>query len=153
MDDDDQDYLKLCMYECLRIEPPVGHSSSLTVTEDCIIGGVKVKKGEAMMLNIHQLHHNQDEWGSDHNTYRPERFLDKKRKPMSFVPFLAGKRICLGKTFAENAFLTVMPILLKAFNQDRKIGRFINPDHYIDKPSNNAILEVRPEIFIRFYPS
>ena len=42
----DQDFLKLCMYECLRIEPPVSHSSSLTVTEDCMIGGVKVKKGE-----------------------------------------------------------------------------------------------------------
>ncbi len=72
---------------------------------------------------------------------------------MSFVPFLAGKRICIGKTFAENAFMTVMPVLLKAFNQDGRIGKFINPEHYKEKPSNNALLEVRPEILIRFYPS
>ncbi len=53
MDVNEQDYLKLCMYECLRVEPPVSHSSSLTVTEDCVLGGVKVKKGEQMLLNIH----------------------------------------------------------------------------------------------------
>ena len=45
-ENDDPDYLKLCMYESHRIEPPIAHSSSLTVTEDCIIGGVKVKQGE-----------------------------------------------------------------------------------------------------------
>ena len=37
---------------------------------------------------------------------------------MSFIPFLAGKRMCLGKTFAENAFMSIMPLMLKAFNQD-----------------------------------
>ena len=25
-----------------------------------------------------------------------------KRNPHSFIPFLGGKRICVGKTFAEN---------------------------------------------------
>lgn len=70
------------------------------------------------MVNIHQLHHNPDEWGSDHDTFRPERFSEKrKRHPMSFMPFLTGKRICIGKTFAENAFMSIMPLVLKAFNQ------------------------------------
>ena len=84
-----------------------------------------------MLLNIFQLHHNKDEWEDDAEMFRPERFLKKKNNPMSFVPFFAGKRICLGKTFAENAFMTIMPIILKAFNKDGKLGRFINPDHYI----------------------
>lgn len=71
-----------------------------------------------MMVNIHQLHHNSDEWGGNHDIFRPERFLEKrKRHPMSFIPFLAGKRMCLGKTFAENAFMSIMPLMLKAFNQ------------------------------------
>jgi cytochrome P450 len=45
---------------------------------------------------------------------------------MSFMPFLAGKRVCVGKTFAENSFKVVMPLILKAF----KRINFVNPAHY-----------------------
>jgi cytochrome P450 len=36
------EYLKYCIYESLRIDPPVPISTSFTVTEDIEIGGVKV---------------------------------------------------------------------------------------------------------------
>jgi len=36
----------------------------------------------------------------------------KKRHPMSFGPFLGGKRVCLGKTFAENVVKSIIPIIL-----------------------------------------
>jgi cytochrome P450 len=35
---------------------------------------------------------------------------------MSFVPFLGGKRVCVGKTFAENAFKVVLPLILKGYS-------------------------------------
>ena len=35
-----------------------------------------------------------------------------KRHPMSYGPFLGGKRICLGKTFAENMAKCIIPIIL-----------------------------------------
>lgn len=31
---------------------------------------------------------------------------------MSFGPFLGGKRVCLGKTFAENVLKSLLPIIL-----------------------------------------
>jgi cytochrome P450 len=31
---------------------------------------------------------------------------------MSFTPFFGGKRICLGKTFAENAVKTMLAIII-----------------------------------------
>jgi cytochrome P450 len=34
---------------------------------------------------------------------------------MSFMPFLAGKRVCAGKTFAENSMKAVLPLFMKAF--------------------------------------
>jgi cytochrome P450 len=34
-----------------------------------------------------------------------------KRHPMSFGPFLGGKRVCLGKTFAE-LMIKVIPSIL-----------------------------------------
>jgi cytochrome P450 len=93
------------------------------------------------------LHHNPDQWGIDHDVFRPERFAQKGRQhPMSFMPFLAGKRVCVGKTFAENSFKVVMPLILKAFPH----FEFVNLEHYKLKPANNLSLDKRPEILIKF---
>jgi cytochrome P450 len=64
---------------------------------------------------------------------------------MSFMPFLAGKRVCAGKTFAENSMKTILPLFIKAFSG----FEFINKEHYINKPVNNVAQEKRPEIFIK----
>ena len=87
-----------------------------------------------MIININQLHHDEEQWGKDHNIYRPERFAERgNHHPMSFIPFLAGKRVCVGKTFAENSFKVVMPLILKAF----KRFEFENPELMRSKPINN----------------
>lgn len=72
-----------------------------------------------------------------------------KRHPMSFLPFSGGKRICLGKTFAEVMFKIVMTLILKEFNnKEGKLGEFVNKEHYFKKPFNNVGKPKRPEIFI-----
>jgi cytochrome P450 len=63
---------------------------------------------------------NPDEWQEPEN-FIPERFDPEspyyltpkgtKRHPMSFGPFLGGRRICLGKSFAENIAKVVFPII------------------------------------------
>ena len=68
------DYLKYCLYESLRIDPPVPISSSFCMTESMEIGGIQVRAGDMMVVNMYQLHHNEDQWGKDHDTYKPERF-------------------------------------------------------------------------------
>ena len=68
---------------------------------------------------------------------------------MSFAPFLGGKRVCVGKTFAENSFKVVLPLILKAY----KDFEFVNPEHYHKKPINNISLLKRPEIKIRLISS
>ena len=67
------------------------------------------------------LHHNPKEW-IEPESYIPERFdptsryyltpSGEKRHSMSYGPFLGGKRVCLGKTFAENIGKCVMPIIM-----------------------------------------
>lgn len=74
-----------------------------------------------MIQNIWHIHHNPDEWQKA-DEYIPERFDPrdamylrpdgKPRNPMSFIPFSGGKRICLGKTFAETAFKFVLPMII-----------------------------------------
>jgi cytochrome P450 len=94
------------------------------------------------------LHHLEDQWGADHKQYKPERFSEKgKHHPMSFMPFLAGKRVCAGKTFAENSMKVVYPIIMKAFSK----FEFVDKEYYHMKPKNNVAVEKRPEIFIKVH--
>jgi cytochrome P450 len=58
----------------------------------------------------------------------------KKRHPMSFGPFLGGKRICLGKTFVETISKIVGPTILANFEFE-----FLDKAHYEKKPSNNMM--------------
>ena len=34
---------------------------------------------------------------------------------MSFIPFLGGKRVCVGKTFAETTFKFILPLIMNKF--------------------------------------
>jgi cytochrome P450/NADPH-cytochrome P450 reductase len=132
----------------LRIEPSVPISTSYTVTEDLDIGGVRIKAGEMLVSNIQKLHHLEDQWGPDHNEYKPERFEKRgKHHPMSYMPFLAGKRVCSGKTFAENSMKTILPLIIKSFSG----FEFVDKEHYIHKPINNVAQEKRPEIYIKLH--
>jgi len=122
---DELHYLKLCFYESLRIEPPVNISSAFMLTEAQNIAGFNIRAGHMMLANIYQLHHNKDQWQRP-DEFVPERFDPnseffltpggKIRNPMSFVPFLGGKRICVGKTFAEITFKILFPIIISAFD-------------------------------------
>jgi len=38
------------------------------------------------------------------------------RDPLSFTPFMGGKRVCLGKTFAEVIIRFTIPILYHFFD-------------------------------------
>ncbi len=51
---------------------------------------------------------------------------------MSFGPFLGGKRICLGKTFAENLGRLFITMIVMQFDFE-----FVDPIYYKRKPTNN----------------
>ena len=129
------------------METPIPLSSSICLRETQEIDGLTIKAGEMMFIAIHQLHHNEDQWGEDHHIFRPERFEKSQahHHPMSFIPFLGGKRVCIGKTFAENSFKVVLPLILKAYKE----LEFVDPTHYKKKPLNNITMPFRPVIKIR----
>lgn len=104
------------------------------------------------MINMHHLHHNKDEW-IEPDRYIPERFdpsskyyltpSGKKRSPMSFSPFLGGKRVCLGKTFADLVSKVVAPSILHNFEFS-----FVDPEQAAKKPLNNVNLTYLPKILV-----
>ena len=103
-------YLNMVVSEALRFEPPVPHGSESTLSQDCKIGKYHVKAGDKVHVNITGLHHSPAQWQRP-SEFLPERW-DKsnklaltpsgaKRSTFAFSPFLGGKRVCFGKTFAE----------------------------------------------------
>lgn len=87
-------------------------------------GKVLFEKGESFFVNILAVHHDPYQWISP-KEFRPERFdmkLDnnkwtktadgKPRNSLAFCPFFGGKRVCIGKTFAEINVKFTIPLLM-----------------------------------------
>lgn len=113
----DLNYLQCCYYESLRMEAPAAVTLISTVLQDTTIGqgdlSVHMKKGMIFLVLLQEIHKDPTQWISPHE-YNPARFETGKsdnkwlykpdgtpRNPLAFTPFYGGKRICLGKTFAE----------------------------------------------------
>ena len=83
------------------------------------------RKNDEFMINACGLHFNAKEWQRPYE-FIPERFnpssplsltVDgKKRNPASWAPFAGGKRVCMGKTFAESSLKITTIYLSQQFN-------------------------------------
>jgi cytochrome P450 len=132
----DLEYLRMCYNESLRIEAPISYSFYATVDREITIGGMKtikpfsIKPGEGLAYVMPAVHHDPSEW-PEHERYEPERFntsdpnnkwlLNAEGKPrntFAFAPFTGGKRVCLGKTFAEVTTKFTIPMLFHYLDFD-----------------------------------
>ncbi len=76
---------------------------------------------------MQQIQNDREEWIAPER-YIPERFDStskyylkpngEKRHPFAFNPFIGGKRICMGKTFAEVVAKFVVPAFYSRFTFD-----------------------------------
>lgn len=104
-------------------------------------------------MDMYYLHHNREEWIQP-EIFNPERFnpespfyltpAGKKRHAMSFSPFLGGKRICLGKTFAETVSKVVGPTLIYNFDME-----FVDKKFYKEKPANHLVIQREPVVDVK----
>ncbi|CDW76273.1 cytochrome p450 [Stylonychia lemnae] len=145
-------YLYLVIQENLRIESPVRSSTPLQLRQKMNISGFEIDTDIPILVHFHLLHRNPKEW-IEPTKFIPERFdpLSKyslapdgsKRKPLSFSPFLGGRRICLGKTFAENIAKLVVPIFISELE-----FTFKKDYHYQRKPPKGLSTEVNVPIIL-----
>ncbi|XP_038061777.1 cytochrome P450 2U1-like isoform X2 [Patiria miniata] len=76
-----------------------------SVMTDTTLAGYDIPKGTMVMINHLALHNDPTQW-SEPEKFKPEHFLDDngqllKKLPESFLPFSAGRRVCLGEDFAK----------------------------------------------------
>ena len=110
-----------CLFqEALRADPPGQISTTFVMTKTARVGKYTLRKDDRLRVHYWALHHNPNEW------QRPFEFLPDrwdpssplyltpsggKRNPYSYSPFSGGRRVCLGKTFADYTARTVANIL------------------------------------------
>ena len=93
--------------------------------QNVTINNVVFKPRNPFAINIKALHNDPKQW-KEPKKFVPERFDPQSewykkpdggmRNPLTFCPFLGGKRICIGKTFAEITIRFTVSMLYHHFD-------------------------------------
>ncbi|KAJ2905396.1 cytochrome P450 [Zalerion maritima] len=109
-------YLSHCIDEGMRLYPGQATGSPReTATKQCV-SGYSVPKGVTVFPATQSVHLDEKVW-PDAKSYVPERWEDvhashKTDSQVSYWPFSAGSRVCIGKNFAlQEMHLTLVELL------------------------------------------
>nr|XP_034978011.1 cytochrome P450 2J2-like isoform X3 [Zootoca vivipara] len=117
MDDrDSMPYTNAVVHEVQRISSIVPLNVPRMTTEDTMLAGFHVPKGTIMVPNLTSVLFDEDEWETP-NVFNPGHFLenDQFRKREAFLPFSAGKRVCLGEQLARTELFIFFTALIQKF--------------------------------------
>ena len=133
------EFLKLLYFEVLRYDTPFPVGSPAIFSKETMIGNVKFGPNDAFFVDMAGCHKDPIEW-PEPEKFIPDRFnSDSKwfkradgsnRNRLAFTPFLGGKRVCLGKTFAEILVRFTLPLYYTYFDFE-----FVNEEHKQERPS------------------
>ncbi|XP_041646900.1 cytochrome P450 2J4-like [Cheilinus undulatus] len=96
-------YTDAVLHEIQRIGNVAPLSLPHMTNKDLQLGGYTIPKGVMIIPNLTSVLLNKKEWETPY-TFNPGHFLNKEGKfvkPAAFMPFSAGKRICLGENLAK----------------------------------------------------
>lgn len=120
---DDRDrlpYLQAAIAECARAASVVPLTIPHKACVDSTLAGYKIPKGTNLLINIWAMHHDEKFWKHPH-TFDPTRFLDDNGKftggarDMSYLPFGAGRRVCIGEALAKQELFLIIARLMHRF--------------------------------------
>lgn len=126
--------------ESLRLYPPI-HIGNRRIAEEMTFAEGHVPAGERLFYSIYLTHRDPAIW-ENAEKFCPERFSHgSKTPPMSYIPFGAGPRVCIGATFGQVEARVVMNRLLQTHSFE-----FTNhPIH----AHMGATLEPRPGVMMK----
>lgn len=114
----DLKYLDLVCKESLRFMPPIPIISRQTLEDFEIEDGVILPEETSMLINIYTLQRNKKYWSENADQFIPERFLPEnlaKIYPNSYIPFSAGRRMCIAHKYSKFAIKIFIARLVKKF--------------------------------------
>jgi cytochrome P450/NADPH-cytochrome P450 reductase len=114
-------YITAVLRETARLHPTApGFSLTPKDPNGEILGGKYfVAKGESIFAVLRNIHRDPEVYGADAEDFRPERMLDEefaKLPPSAFKAFGNGVRGCIGRGFAWQEMVLLLPMLLQYFD-------------------------------------
>ena len=113
-------YFEAVIQEALRMGSvaPLSVPHKTIQNTDC--GGHKIPAGTQIWYNVWGIHHDEKQWDEPFS-FKPERFIDETGKLMrttdqSFVPFGAGRRVCIGEALARMEIFVFLSNILYRYD-------------------------------------
>ncbi|MEL6719563.1 MAG: cytochrome P450, partial [Bacteroidota bacterium] len=110
-------YHQQVIEEGMRLYPPA-HALGREAIEEDEIDGVKIPKNGVVFISIFALHRSPKYW-KDPLQFNPDRFSpeEKKKRPkLTYLPFGAGARMCIGNHFAMMEMQLLLARLIRHFD-------------------------------------
>lgn len=104
-------YLDAVVKEALRITPVVATIGRVTTEDGYKLGEYILPKGTIIVPAIYLAHRDPDNWVNP-DKFMPERFLNSKETPYTYLPFGGGIRRCIGAAFAQYEMKTIIAQIL-----------------------------------------
>ncbi|XP_013876660.1 cytochrome P450 2K1, partial [Austrofundulus limnaeus] len=96
-------YTDAVIHESQRVGNIVPLGFPKMASKDATLGGYFIPKGTAITTNLASVLFDKNEWETP-DVFNPGHFLDSEGKFLkkdAFLPFSAGKRVCLGENLAK----------------------------------------------------
>jgi cytochrome P450 len=121
-------FTKQVVLEAMRLFPPVPVMTR-HCRRDARLGDAAMRAGDIVVIPVYALHRHRRHW-RDPDAFDPDRFhpaagLEKRR--FVYMPFGAGKRICIGAAFATLEATIVLATLLRGASFHIDPARAIRP--------------------------
>ena len=109
----------------------------LTLTNIYLPGGYDIPKDTTIFINHWALHNDAKVW-KNVDKFDPYRYLDSEgkmdKKPENWLPFSAGRRVCLGEPVARTELLLIAANLLQHFMFKSPAGFELVPTPHHENP-------------------
>ncbi|XP_069876564.1 cytochrome P450 2C19-like isoform X3 [Dipodomys merriami] len=143
-------YTDAVLHEIQRYIDLIPMTFPHAVTRDIKFRDYIIPKGTFILTSLTSVLHDPKEFPNP-DKFDPGHFLDESgnfKKSNYFMPFSAGKRICVGEGLARMELFLFLIIILQNFN----LKPLVDPQDLDTTPVLNGLISVPPSYQLRFIP-
>lgn len=123
-------YARMVLAEAMRLYPPTWMFVRVAQRDDVLPTGAFVAAGSKIYLSQWVMHRN-PRWFPEPERFDPRRFTSdaiKARPRLAYLPFGAGRRLCLGEDFAWMQGVLMLATVARRFRLTLAPGQTVEPE-------------------------